>query len=367
MTPRTPILDEDDAPALFAAQDLSVVFDTRRHGKRTRLRAVDDVSFALRQGETLAVVGESGSGKSTLARGALRLLPSAGGHLYLRGKEITGLRGRALREQRRGMQMVFQDPYSSLDPSSTVVNLVGEPLTVHDRLTGHARRRRVAELLDQVGLPPSAVDRYVHEFSGGQRQRIAIARAIAIDPALVVLDEAVSALDVSTQNQILELLAELQRRKDLSYLFISHNLAVVRWVADRTAVMYLGRFVEVGPSERVHHHPAHPYTRALLSAMPVPDPVVQKQRRRIVLAGDPPDPLDVVTGCPFRTRCPDAMDVCAVQAPEPAPVEGGGWAACHLVPLTGAASRPRTDVTPTMEEIPCRPASPAASSTTRST
>jgi peptide/nickel transport system ATP-binding protein len=316
----------------FRAEDLSVVFDTRRQGHRTRLRAVDGVGFELERGSTLAVVGESGSGKSTLARAALRLLPLAGGSLALEGRDITRLRGKALRRERRAMQMVFQDPYSSLDPSSTVVNLVGEPLRVHLGLSGTARRTRVAELMDQVGLAPSAVDRYVHEFSGGQRQRIAIARAIAIDPGMVVLDEAVSALDVSTQNQILELLVELQRAKELSYLFISHNLAVVRWIADRTAVMYLGKFVEEGPAERIHTRPAHPYTKALLSAMPVPDPLVQRQRARTVLAGDPPDPADKPSGCPFRTRCPDAIGLCAEQVPEPVPVAGGGWAACHLVP-----------------------------------
>ena len=322
----------------FQADDVSVVFDTRRNGRRTRLRAVDGVSFELAQGKTLAVVGESGSGKSTLARAGLRLLPLAGGTLRLRGRDITRMRGRALREQRRAMQMVFQDPYSSLDPSSTITNLVGEPLTVHLGLSGRARRARVVELLDQVGLPPASADRYVHEFSGGQRQRIAIARAIAIDPGLLVLDEAVSALDVSTQNQILELLVELQRAKDLSYLFISHNLAVVRWIADTTAVMYLGRFVETGPTERIHHSPAHPYTRALLSAMPVPDPVVQKQRARRLLAGDPPDPTDAPSGCPFRSRCPDAVDLCAEQVPPPVRVEGGGWAACHLVPSTTSSA-----------------------------
>jgi peptide/nickel transport system ATP-binding protein len=333
----------------FEAEDLSVVFDTRRHGRRTRLRAVDGVGFALEEGRTLAVVGESGSGKSTLARASLRLLPLAEGSLHLRGRDITRLRGRALREERRAMQMVFQDPYSSLDPSSTITNLVGEPLTVHLGLTGRARRIRVAELLDQVGLAPAAADRYVHEFSGGQRQRIAIARAIAIDPGLLVLDEAVSALDVSTQNQILELLVELQRAKNLSYLFISHNLGVVRWIADDTAVMYLGHFVETGPTERIHSSPAHPYTRALLSAMPVPDPVVQKQRTRRLLPGDPPDPSDAPSGCPFRSRCPDAIDLCAEEVPQPVPVAGGGWAACHLVP--SAAGRPAAASTPGVEPL----------------
>ena len=241
------------------------------------------------------------------------------------------LGGRALRAIRRDMQMVFQDPYSSLDPSATIRNILSEPLKVHDDMTRAQRDARCGELLQQVGMSPRQLDRYPYEFSGGQRQRIAIARALAVRPRLIVLDEAVSVLDVSTQNQVLELLVGLQREHGLSYLFISHNLSVVRWIADRTAVMYFGQVVETGPTSRVHASPRHPYTQSLLSAMPVPDPVVQRSRQRIVLEGDPPDPLEDISGCPFRVRCPSAMAVCAEVRPEPVAIDDGGWARCHLL------------------------------------
>lgn len=323
--------EPNETASLLCARDLSVEFTVKRRGKTTKVHAVNGVNLDIAEGETLAVVGESGSGKSTLVRGILRLIPLAGGRLMLHGRDITNVRGAALRAARRQMQMVFQDPYSSLDPTSTIVHIVGEPLKVHQRLKGESLRRRVCELLDAVGLDARYVDRYVHEFSGGQRQRIAIARAVALDPDLVVLDEAVSALDVSTQNQILELLIALQRAKGLGYLFISHNLAVVRWIADRTAVMYLGEIVEIGPSARIHERPAHPYTQSLLTSMPIPDPLIQRSREKIVLSGEMPDPLSVISGCPFRTRCPQVMDICAVEKPEMRPVEGGGSAACHLL------------------------------------
>lgn len=323
---------------LVEVRDLTVDFQVRPQGGRRKgtLRAVDGVDFAVRRGETLAIVGESGSGKSTAVRAVLRLLPLSGGTIRLEGRDITTLRGRELRAVRRRMQMVFQDPYSSLDPSSTVVNLVSEPLKVHDKSMRRAdRRERAGELLEQVGLSRAQLARYSYEFSGGQRQRIAIARALALNPDLIVLDEAVSALDVSTQNQVLELLEHLRRSHDLSYLFISHNLGVVRWIADRTAVMYLGNIVETGPTARVHERPAHPYTASLISAMPVPDPLVQTERKRIVLSGDPPDPLTRAAGCAFSTRCPYVEPICIEQRPEPVPVAGGGWATCHL--LTPAA------------------------------
>ena len=324
-----------ESPMLLV-EDVSVEFTARVGAKRVPFRAVNRVGLTVGRGETLAVVGESGSGKSTLARAVLRLLPLAGGRVEVDGVDVTELRGRPLRQARRQMQMVFQDPYSSLDPSSTIANIVGEPLRVHHGLRGAALVAKVRELLVSVGLHPDYVNRYVHEFSGGQRQRLAIARAIALDPGLVVLDEAVSALDMSTQNQILDLLVDLQARHRMSYLFISHNLAVVRWVADRTAVMYLGRVLEEGPSKRIHDSPAHPYTQSLLSAVPVPDPPMQRTRRRIVLQGETPDPLHVPSGCAFRTRCPFAMDVCAEEEPPAVPVDGGGWAACHLLTATPA-------------------------------
>jgi peptide/nickel transport system ATP-binding protein len=318
---------------LLGVHELSVSFDIRRkQGRRKQtLQAVDNVEFEIEPGETLALVGESGSGKSTVARATLRLVPAQAGRVELDGHDIMPLGVRALRAIRRDMQMVFQDPYSSLDPSATVRNILGEPLRVHEQMTRSDRDSRCTELLEQVGMSVRQLDRYPYEFSGGQRQRIAIARALAVRPRLIVLDEAVSALDMSTQNQVLELLVSLQQEFGLSYLFISHNLSVVRWIADRTAVMYLGQIVETGPTTRVHSAPQHPYTRSLLSAMPVPDPVVQRTRSRIVLQGDPPDPLEAISGCPFRTRCPEAMPVCAEQRPPAVAIEAGGWAACHLL------------------------------------
>ncbi|WP_448628216.1 ABC transporter ATP-binding protein [Geodermatophilus sp. URMC 64] len=331
-------MSQTEQSPMLTVEDVSVEFTARVGRKRVPFRAVNKVGLTVGRGETLAVVGESGSGKSTLARAVLRLLPLAEGRVVVDGVDVTSLKGRALRQARRQAQMVFQDPYSSLDPSSTIANIVGEPLRTHHGLRGAPLTDKVRELLVSVGLHPDYVNRYVHEFSGGQRQRLAIARAIALDPGLVVLDEAVSALDMSTQNQILDLLVDLQARHGMSYLFISHNLAVVRWVADRTAVMYLGRVLEEGPGKRIHDHPAHPYTQSLLSAVPVPDPPTQRTRQRIVLGGETPDPLHVPSGCAFRTRCPYAMEICAVQEPPAVPVEGGGWAACHL--LNGAASTP---------------------------
>ncbi|MGD9701567.1 MAG: ABC transporter ATP-binding protein [Acidimicrobiia bacterium] len=337
--------------ALLSVRDLSVVFQVRAHGHRKKidLRAVNDVSFDIARGETLAIVGESGSGKSTAARATLRLVPIQSGRIEYDGVDIASLRGTSLRAVRRNMQMVFQDPYSSLDPSSTVLDIVSEPLRVHEKLGRRDCEGRVAELLSQVGLSPQHLRRYPYEFSGGQRQRIAIARALALNPKLVVLDEAVSALDMSTQNQVLELLESLRTDRDLSYLFISHNLGVVRWIADRTAVMYLGNLVEVGPADRVHSQPAHPYTRSLLSAMPVPDPLVQKKRKRIVLEGDPPDPLTPITGCVFQTRCPEAMLICAQVRPEPIAVQGGGWAACHLLAPPGNTTSTSLPDSPAVE------------------
>lgn len=332
------VIEHHDDPAatgaptpLLEVENLSVTFSVRRGiVRRVPLRAVDDVSFTIAPGETLGLVGESGSGKSTTGRAILRLIEPEAGTVRLAGKPVTGAGRGELRAMRREMQMVFQDPYSSLDPSMVIAESIAEPLEVHTGLSRQERHDRVSELLHQVGLAEHHMQRYPYEFSGGQRQRIAIARAIAVNPRMLVCDEAVSALDVSTQNQIINLLEDLREELGLSYLFIAHDLAVVRHLAQRTAVMYLGRLVETGPSKRIFEAPAHPYSEALLSAVPVPVPWIQRTRERIILPGDLPDPTDPPTGCTFHTRCPYVMDICRQEVPEHTPVDGGGTVACHL-------------------------------------
>ncbi|MEQ8484836.1 MAG: ATP-binding cassette domain-containing protein [Pseudomonadales bacterium] len=325
---------------LLSVRDLRVVF--RLGGglltPKRELVAVNGVSLDIDPGETLAVVGESGSGKSTLARAVMRLIDADAGRIELDGEDITSLGGERLRRLRPKLQMVFQDPYSSLDPSKLIRDTVAEPLLVHGRLRGAALEQRVRELLEQVGLNSYHMNRYPYEFSGGQRQRIAIARAIALEPKLVVLDEAVSALDVSTQNQILNLLEDLRRAHGIAYLFISHDLGVVAHIADRVAVTYLGRIVETGPAERVFERPLHPYTQALLAAVPVPNPKRQRARRHQPLGGDIPSPLAPPPGCPFHTRCPMAMPQCAIDMPAHVPADGGGTVACHLIEVGAAPS-----------------------------
>ncbi len=313
---------------LLSIEDLHVTFRRRRTDRP--VRAVNGVSFTLDRGETIGVVGESGSGKSTIARAVMRLVPAERGRAVLDGRDLLTLGGDDLRNARKDVQMVFQDPYSSMNPSMVVADLIGEPLEVQAGITGAARDKRVAELLDNVGLSSRHLQRYPYEFSGGQRQRIAIARALANRPKLVILDEAVSALDVSTQNQIINLLEDLQHGTGVSFLFIAHDLAVVRHIARRTVVLYLGRVMEEGPSERIFETPAHPYSEALLSAVPIPNPAVQRQRARVVLSGEPPDPSNPPPGCPFAARCTYVMDVCRTTMPEPTPVDGGGIVACHL-------------------------------------
>jgi len=293
------------------------------------IKAVDGLTFEIRGGETLGLVGESGCGKSTTGRAILQLYRPTAGEVLFEGSDLTRLRGERLRRMRRRMQMIFQDPYASLNPRMTVGNIIGEPLEVHNILRGKARRERVQELLEVVGLNPYFVNRYPHEFSGGQRQRIGVARALAVQPDFIVCDEPISALDVSIQAQIINLLEELQARFGLTYLFIAHDLSVVRHISDRVAVMYLGKIVELTTRDELYSYPLHPYTKALLSAVPIPDPVVEEKRRRIILEGEVPSPANPPSGCHFRTRCPLRMDICAEVDPEWRDVAQEHWVACH--------------------------------------
>ncbi|MGW4904687.1 ABC transporter ATP-binding protein [Streptomyces albidoflavus] len=280
------------------------------------VKAVDGVSFDLHQGETLGIVGESGCGKSTVARMLVHLERPTGGEIRYKGEDVSRLSGRALKAVRRNIQMVFQDPYTSLNPRMTVGDIIGEPYEIHPEVAPKgSRRKRVQELLDVVGLNPEYINRYPHQFSGGQRQRIGIARGLALRPEIIVADEPVSALDVSVQAQVVNLLEHLQDQFDLSYVFIAHDLSIVRHISDRVAVMYLGKIVETGTDEEIYQHPTHPYTQALLSAVPVPDPGARERRERIILTGDVPSPANPPSGCHFRTRCWKAQDRCALEEP----------------------------------------------------
>jgi oligopeptide transport system ATP-binding protein len=294
------------------------------------VKAVEEVSFTIRRGETLGLVGESGCGKSTTGRLILRLIDPTGGRILFEGREITSLRGGELRFVRRNMQMVFQDPYASLDPRMTVEDTVAEPLIIHRMHADEkSRQQRVVEVLDSVGLKSDHLKRYPHEFSGGQRQRIVIARALAIGPKLIVADEPVSALDVSIRAQVINLLADLRRDFGLTYLFISHDLSVVKHISDRVAVMYLGKIVELATKEELFAHPLHPYTRALLAAVPVPDPA--RKREELILEGDVASPVNVPPGCPFHPRCPAVIgDICARAVPQQREIRPEHYVSCHL-------------------------------------
>lgn len=299
-------------------------------GGGTSLQAVNDISLSIRKGETVGVVGESGCGKSTAGRTIMRLYEPTSGSVAFEGKDIYRLKGSNLKALRRDMQMIFQDPYASLNPRMTVMDIIGEPLDIHKLAgSGKERKAKVEKLLDLVGLNPSHATRYPHEFSGGQRQRIGIARALAVDPKFIIADEPISALDVSIQAQVVNLMQDLQRQMGLTYLFIAHDLSMVKHISNRVAVMYLGKIVELASSYELYANPAHPYTRALMSAIPIADPEVEATRERIVLTGDLPSPINPPKGCQFHTRCPIATDRCKVDAPALLETGKGHFAACH--------------------------------------
>ena len=320
----SPLLEVSDLEKHFPIK--SGVLIDRQVGA---VRAVDGVSFSIERGETLGLVGESGCGKSTLARTILQLVRPTGGSVRFRGTELTVLNRKQLRPLRREMQMVFQDPQASLNPRKRIGQIVGSPLKLHKVADGKELRRRVVDLLERVGLGEEHYDRYPHEFSGGQRQRIGIARALALNPALIVADEPVSALDVSIQAQIINLLEDIQDELELTYLFVAHDLSVVRHVSDRIAVMYLGKIVEIGPAAKVCEDPIHPYTLSLLSAVPIPDPRENAAREQMMLEGDVPSPANPPEACRFHTRCPRATDVCSATEPPLVDYGGGHLAACH--------------------------------------
>ena len=318
---------------LVSVRDLKVHFDLGRRslfgrGSHRVVKSVDGVSFDIYPGETLGLVGESGCGKTTLGRAMLRLVEPTGGRVLLRDLDVTALRAGELRRARRHMQMIFQDPYASLDPRMTVGQIIAEPIDTFDLARGAARQARIRELMATVGLSERFINRYPHEFSGGQQQRVGIARALAAAPDFIVADEPISALDVSIQAQIINLIERLQRERNLTYLFISHDLRAIRHTSDRIVVMYLGRIVEQGEAKRVYDRPLMPYTKALISAVPIPDPAVEGQRRRIVLQGDVPSPIDPPPGCRFHTRCPYKVDACEQIEPQLAQIEPGHFAAC---------------------------------------
>lgn len=316
---------------LLRVEDLKIYYPVAGSGfgKKEFVKAVDGVTFEVKKGEVLGIVGESGCGKSTLGRGVCKLENLTSGHVYLDGEDITEYNDRRMRSIRKKVQMVFQDPYASLNPRMSVFDIIAEPLLVHHLYQDKADlEKKVLDLLHRVGLDDYHANRYPHEFSGGQRQRIGIARALAVEPSLIIADEPVSALDVSIQAQVLNLLNELKHDLDLTYIFVAHDLSVVEYISDRVGVMYLGNFVEVGEKEKIYSNPMHPYTQALLSAVPVPDPTAK--RERILLEGSIPSAHKPPTGCKFHTRCPKCMECCKTQAPERYEVDDGHYVYCHL-------------------------------------
>ena len=316
---------------LLRVEDLKIYYPVAGSGfgKKEFVKAVDGVTFEVKKGEVFGIVGESGCGKSTLGRGVCKLENLTSGHVYLDGEDITEYNDRRMRSIRKKVQMVFQDPYASLNPRMSVFDIIAEPLLVHHLYQDKADlEKKVLDLLHRVGLDDYHANRYPHEFSGGQRQRIGIARALAVEPSLIIADEPVSALDVSIQAQVLNLLNELKHDMDLTYIFVAHDLSVVEYISDRVGVMYLGNFVEVGEKEKIYSNPMHPYTQALLSAVPVPDPTAK--RERILLEGSIPSAHKPPTGCKFHTRCPKCMECCKTQAPERYEVDDGHYVYCHL-------------------------------------
>ncbi len=325
---------------LLRVENVKLYFPVRRGiFMRTagHVRAVDDVSFEIYKGETLGLVGESGCGKTTLGRAILQLYKPTSGRVYFENKSLTELGRGELRKMRARMQIIFQDPFASLNPRMTIETIIGEPLEIHHVASGQDKRQMVAGLLQRVGLNPGFASRYPHEFSGGQRQRIGIARALALNPTFIVCDEPITSLDVSIQAQVINLLEDLQHEYHLTYLFITHDLSMVRHLCDRVAVMYLGKIVEMTEVREMYSQPLHPYTVALLSAIPVPDPEVEKTRQRIILQGDVPNPANPPVGCNFNTRCPWAVDRCFKEKPELKELRKGHWAACFVAEEKGRA------------------------------
>ncbi len=323
----------DKPDVLVEVRDLKKHFPVRRRllsRQRDHVRAVDGVSFTIHRGQTLGLVGESGSGKTTVGRTLLRLIEPTSGAILIDGEDFRAVSGAKLRAMRRRLQMVFQDPFASLNPRMKIEDLIAEPLQVQGGLSRKDLHRRVEELMELVGLPAQFLGRYAHEFSGGQRQRIGIARALALDPDLIVCDEAIASLDVSIQAQIINLLEDLQQRLGLTYLFIAHDLSMVRHISERIAVMYLGRMMELAGKDELHARPLHPYTQALISAVPVPDPDVERLRKRVILEGDIPSPANPPPGCVFSTRCRFAQPVCSQRVPDYREIRPGHFVACHF-------------------------------------